>query len=200
MRKKIVYLYLIFSFICVLVRSCIKETNDGRILYVNNEHYTSIQDAIDAANNYDTIIVSQGTYYETLIIEKSIKLIAAEPNKTILAAIEQNQGQPNIIQIKTEDCTIQGFTIRRNYPRTNASGISIFYSNNTITQNNISDTSDGIYIETDSENNSVSFNTVTNSQHGIYVSASYNDVFDNWMSNNVCGIYVRHCSLNSIFL
>jgi parallel beta-helix repeat protein len=32
------------------------------------------------------------------------------------------------------------------------------------------------------------------------MSASYNDVFDNWMSNNAYGIYVRHCFLNSIFL
>jgi len=200
MQKKIVYLFLIFSFIGVLVSGCIKETNEGRILYVDSEHYTSIQDAVDAASNNDTIIVSQGTYYETIIIEKSIKLIAAEPNKTIVSASEQNLGQPYIIQIKTKGCTIQGFSIQGNYPRTNASGITIFYSNNTITQNNISDTSYGIYIETDSENNSVSFNTVTNSQHGIYISASYNDVFDNWMSNNVYGIYVRHCSLNSIFL
>jgi parallel beta-helix repeat protein len=204
MQKKLVYLSLIISFICIILSGCINNSispsNKSRILYVGKENYTSIQDAINAANDNDIIIVQNGTYYETIIIEKSIKLIGEEPQKTIITVIEENHDHPDFIQIKAKDCTIKGFTIIGDYPITTASGISIFYSNNTITQNNLYNTYYGIYIEKGSENNTVSYNDITNSYSGIYSFASHNDVFNNRMINNTYGIYLNNCYLNDIFL
>ncbi len=202
MQKKVVYLILIISSICVILSGCIEEKSStgSRILHVGKENYTSIQDAIEAANDNDTIIVHNGTYYETIIIEKSIKIIAEEPKKTIITFTEGNHDHPDFIQIKAKGCTIEGFTIIGDSPKTSASAISIFYSNNTITQNNLYNTYHGIYIETDSENNIISYNNITNSQFGIYVFASYNDVFNNRLINNTYGIYLKNCYINNIFL
>jgi parallel beta-helix repeat protein len=202
MQKKVVYQILIISFICVILSGCIEEKSStgSRILYVGKENYSSIQDAIEAANDNDTIIVNNGTYYETIIIEKSIKIIAEEPKKTIITFIEGNHDRPDFIQIKAKGCTIEGFTIIGDYPITNASGISIFYSNNTITQNDLYNTYHGIFIKSDSENNIISYNNITNSYSGIYSFASYNNVFHNRLINNTYGIYLNDCYINNIFL
>lgn len=50
----------------------------GRTLYVGGNgpnNYTKIQDAIDNANDGDTVFVYNGIYYERLFINKTINLI-----------------------------------------------------------------------------------------------------------------------------
>ena len=51
----------------------IRSTKDGNILYVGGtgpDNYTTIQDAIDDADNGDTIMVYPGHYNESLVIKK----------------------------------------------------------------------------------------------------------------------------------
>ncbi|VVB60958.1 Periplasmic copper-binding protein (NosD) [uncultured archaeon] len=202
MQKKIVYISLFISFICVIVSGCIENSpsNGGHILHVNKENYTSISDAIKAANDNDTILVSKGTYHEMIIIEKSIKLIAEEPNNTIITYIEGHHDHPDFIQINAKGCTIEGFTILGDYPLTNASGISIFTSNNTVTHNNLFNADYGICVYSHSENNILSYNTFINSNAGIFVYASHNYICNNTLINNTFGIYLNDCSFNNIFL
>jgi hypothetical protein len=99
MKKRIegvVIIYLAFLFIMPNVTPPISKDfqyiaaiDDGKILYVGGSgpnNYTSIQDALNEANEGDTIFVynDSSPYYENLIINKSIKLIGENRDTTII--------------------------------------------------------------------------------------------------------------------
>lgn len=79
--------------------------------------YTSIQDAIDAADDDDTILVAQGTYWGFGTIEnKSLTVIGVDgPSLTHIDCYFPNQGWKNGIIVKGSaswDTTVRGFTVR----------------------------------------------------------------------------------------
>ena len=135
---------LTYSTIGIGENSFIPNSNNG-ILYVGGSgpnNYTSINIAIDAANNGNTIFVYNGTYCENIIIDKSINLIGEEKNTTVI----DGKRIGNTIHIKTEDVVVSGFTI------TNSSGDSWFHagvrisaSNNTIYGNSINNNNLGVF-------------------------------------------------------
>jgi parallel beta-helix repeat protein len=84
----------------------------GNILYVGgsgSNNYTKIQDAIDDSNSGYTIFVYRGTYYENLMISKSITLQGENKENTII----DGQEQGNVIFISKDHVTIRGFTLQR---------------------------------------------------------------------------------------
>ena len=130
----------------------------GRTLYVGGtgpNNYTKIQDAINDANDGDTIFVYSGVYKENLIINKTINLIGEKRETTIINS--SNRGI--IIDIRADNVTIQNFTLQSNSPFT--TGISITSSNyNTITNTTIENCWYGIGIAGLSGNSN--YNTITN--------------------------------------
>jgi parallel beta-helix repeat protein len=73
-------------------------------------NYTTIQGAIDdlTTKNGDVIFVEKGTYYEHVIISKSISLIGEIRDTTIVDA----NGTGTAIQMTTDNASIINFTIR----------------------------------------------------------------------------------------
>ena len=60
---------------------------DGNTIYVGGSgigNYSTIQDALDVANDLDTIYVFKGKYLESLVIDKSINLIGEERDITVI--------------------------------------------------------------------------------------------------------------------
>jgi len=82
----------------------------GNTFYVGGSgagNYTAIQDAIDAADDGDTVFVFSGTYKENIELDKSLCLIGEDKNTTI---IDGNQDGCTI-NLASENTIIEKFTI-----------------------------------------------------------------------------------------
>jgi parallel beta-helix repeat protein len=180
--------------------------------------YLTIQAAIDAASPGDTIIVSSGTYYELLNIDKSLTLQGEDRDTAII----DGNGTGTVVFVSANNVAISGFTIRNssNYGcgiyltgSNNVFGGNVFEncltsirlvfsSDNTVSGNIIRNSYDnGIYLW-NSSSNVISENNVTESGAiDIEIRENSNDnIFErNILTNSeTWGIYVRSC-FNNIF-
>ena len=161
------------------------------------ENFSSIQAAIDDAGTEDghTITVDAGTYYENVVVNKSVSLIGADRNTTIIDG--GGDGYVCNVEVTVDNCEISGFTVRNG-----GYGISLWYSsNNTISNCNIiSNNYQGITCTT-SNNNTISNNSIiSNNAQGIYLYeySSNNSISNNYISNNGYGINLWATSNNKI--
>ena len=99
---------LIFTIFNIIPQIKIQTIKADILLVGEEQTYDSIQDAINDSNNGDTIIVYNRTYYENLIINKSINLIGENKKNTIIDA----NFIGNTINISTLNVTIKNFTIK----------------------------------------------------------------------------------------
>lgn len=197
---------------------------EGKTITVNDNggSYKKIQDAIDNATSGDTIRVWGGTYYENLIINKTITLIGNGTSNTIIDG--GNNG--TVIRLTADEVTIMMFTIQNsgsyycgiklegrknnkvtgctisnNNCKNNGYGIYFQHSNNNNLIKNIvrSNNYDGIFIDS-SSNNILKENTVDlNNNNGIYLDSSVNNNLSNniVITNTIFGIYLEF-SFNNI--
>jgi parallel beta-helix repeat protein len=180
--------------------------------------FDNIQEAINNASSGDTIFVHVGTYYEHVVINKTMTLVGEDNNFTIIDGYETD----NVIHIRANNVTVKNFTIRESgmYPYSgifvdhsmgnviinnkviyNYEGVSLLYSSsNVVCGNNISNNYHGIYLYS-SSNNVFSGNTIFSSNYdGIYLYYSSNNVFsgNTIFSSNYEGIYLYYSS-NNVF-
>ena len=124
----------------------------GTIFYVDDDGstgFTSIQDAIDASSDGDTIIVRPGIYTEHVSIDKSIRLIGRGTRRTIIDGNGDPNNHSSAVTITADGVKIRGFTIRNAMN----SGIYIDSANNTIAANKIVNNGlEGIYIHSGDNN------------------------------------------------
>jgi parallel beta-helix repeat protein len=69
-------------------------------------NYTRIQDAVNHANNGDTVFVYGGEYRENIVIDKAIRLVGENKSEVLLHA-----GTKDGIKIRVNSVEITGFTI-----------------------------------------------------------------------------------------
>jgi len=194
MEKKLFAGIIVFSLLVIYFSGCI----DNNL----NVNYKSIQESIDDAYDGDTIYIQSGTYYETLVINKSINLIGEDIDKTIIKCKRSCKADHvNIICINADNCTIRGFKITNTNVLSDVIGIYINSSNNTISNNIISRTNVGICFRSNSKNNDVYENNISNNQKGITLTFSYNNNIskNNISLNSVCGIGIYSSSQGNIF-
>jgi parallel beta-helix repeat protein len=154
------------------------------------DNYTTIQEAINMANEGETILVEAGTYYEHVIVNKPLSLVGENKQDTII----DGSGAETIVNIIASNITLSGFTIQNG-------GLGIYLwgsSNNVISGNDVSNNGHGIYLSY-SGDNVVSGNNVSENEHGIYLEgSSYNTLTGNDASNNGHGIYLSYSGDNVV--
>jgi parallel beta-helix repeat protein len=134
-------------------------------------NYDTIQAAIDAPQTLDghTILVDAGTYYEHVVVDKSISLNGENRDTTVI----DGNGTGNVINVTSHHVSVTGFTIQNG-----TNGILINTSNyNTISGNNLKNNSIGIHIVI-SPDNAIYHNNFINNTQQVYSDNSTN-VWDN---------------------
>ncbi len=78
----------------------------ARTLTVGESTYPTIRSAIDHSSDGDTILVKSGTYHESLIIEKSVRLVGER------FPVIDGGGKGTVIRLNAPDSSVHGFVIR----------------------------------------------------------------------------------------
>ena len=159
---------------------------DGEIFYVGGSgpnNYSSIQSAINDADDSDTIFVYNGTYFENILIDKKLHIIGEDKNDTII----DGSGIGNIVDFSADFINFCNFTIQHSGDEYANSGV-IFNSNNcSLTNVIIIETYWAIYLTHFSERNEIKNNFISNNTRGIYsfTGCKYNFISFNTIINNI---------------
>lgn len=146
--------------------------------------YSTIQTAINAAQNGTTLVVSVGTYYEQVVLNKSLSLIGVDKERTIIdgSAIfgdprnyqtgARSTGNVIAINVTADASVVSGFAIRNS-----TTGIALDHcSNSIVTGNNLTLNVNAITLDGSNlslvSDNSIYLNFVV----GIELQGAYNDI------------------------
>jgi parallel beta-helix repeat protein len=190
MKKKIFTEFMIL-FVCLSTLSAggvsaeHHSMNRGNIFYVGGSgpgNFTSIQVAINAASDGDTVFVydESSPYYENIVINKSIDLIGENRNTTIIDGSKIGC----VLTLLAEGIKISNFTIQNAgfHENDDLAGILIQSNFNLITEN----------IITTNENNENGYGI-------LLINSSFNIILNNIIQNNYhAGIQTRGGNNNSI--
>ena len=124
------------------------------------DDYPTIQEAINAAVSGDTIYVRTGTYYENVVVNKTVSLIGENTEDTII----DGGGTGRVIFVTAVNVAISGFTIRNSGYDVYDAGVWLASSGNEISDNYLSDNSWGIGMEY-ATSNMIRENSIVGSEH-----------------------------------
>lgn len=173
--------------------------NDADPTWYDANHVKTIQEGIDNATSGDTVFVYNGTYYENLVVNKTIDLIGEDRDGTII----DGGGSGDVINISADWVNISGFTVQNGGSSSSEAGIRVISGtgNNMITSNTVTNNHYGIYLDY-SNSNTLTGNTVTlcNGGYAVYIVASNgNTISNNTISSNLAsGIRFTHASKYNI--
>jgi parallel beta-helix repeat protein len=161
-------------------------------------NFTKIQDAVNGANVGDTIFVHNGTYYENVVVDKSLSIFGEDVDSTIV----WGNGTSTVISITASNVDFVGFTVRNSSIRATDSGIGIIgpSTGNVIRHNKITENGYGIGLYT-CNNTQVSDNSIfSNLYSGIQLHLSQEStISNNYILENSDGILVDSSADNIIF-
>ena len=170
---------------------------DGARTYIVDDsdfaNYNTIQEAVVAASNGDTIYIKPGEYNEEVILNRSLTLmpLTGETEPIIL----KGDGLEKGITITADGCSLQGLTMRSFL----GPAIYVQSSKNYIQKNVFENASPAILVRGSNEN-LIAENTITDSQGAVAIweNSSDNQVLKNEISGCNVSIIVREAAKNKI--
>ncbi|MGD8544883.1 MAG: NosD domain-containing protein [Candidatus Bathyarchaeota archaeon] len=170
--------------------------------------YATIQEAINAAESGDTIFVYNGTYYEEVVVNKTVSILGENSSSTIVhGTIYIQFSHVRVSRFSITDG--QGIWVEdarhcevAHVISKNSSNFGIFLSNTNnskITSNSLySNYYDGICLDHTSQNNTVSLNDIQGfNRDGIGTHTSqYNLIEANTLENGNTGLHIRYAFHN----
>ena len=220
---KIVAPLLGFVVTCLLLSTLAVSVNGAALNVGSGGQYTSITEAVNAAQSGDTITISAGTYTENIIVTKSVTIKAASPGSTVVTAADPSK---DVFLVQAKNVRVEGLTITG---ATGASGVHVDHSsacvvtgisahgndraiyldgatNCEVSSSNLADNGYGVYCD-NASNNTISSNIATGEQGGgkalgdgiyMYYSDANTITHTNLSANHVFGISLYHSSGNTI--
>jgi parallel beta-helix repeat protein len=190
-----------------LILGIVTTTAGAAVITVDSnggENYTSIQEAVNNAQNGDTILVNPGVYRENIKVDKEISIISksASEDKINYTYVMGAVLDKDIFSVESNNVTISGFYILGG-PSSEEwyeAGIYLNGADNCSLSNNALIFNDvGIAIN-DSQRNYIDNNLVSLGYSGIFVvGSSENELSDNWLATNGEGILLNNSVNNTIF-
>lgn len=188
---------------------------DGARTYIVDDdgfsNYITIQEAVSAASDGDTIYVKPGNYSEEVVLNKSLSLmpLLGESGPIVL----RGEGKETAITISSDGCLIEGLifqgysgagvkllsrgnSIKKNVfedvsPAILASGSP----ENSISENLIKNCSGGVALRDASSNNSIERNEITGCNISVFLGeADANRIVENNISDSYWGIWLDNTS------
>jgi parallel beta-helix repeat protein len=219
---KFISVVFIYIFIAIVTQA------DAAVITVdlNGEgNYSSIQEAINNAQDGDTILVSSGVYQENLEINKELTILSHSTladNRTKTYIIGAVPGD-NVFNIYSSNVTIDGFCIsggssgtdryesgiylegvqdcslKNNILIQNDLGISLNGSKDNIIVNNLASLGNYGISLTDSQRNLISKNLLVTNNQGISLDNSVNNtIVNNTADSNSIGVFLRVSKMNTL--
>ena len=149
----------------------------GEELHVGPEgDYASISDAVEAANNGDTIIVHEdATYEESVEVSKPVTIQAAEDEGPVV-----DGGYEPAFVFTANGATLQGIGIRSSQDSEDAAGIIVYSAQCLIQENEIIGDGNiiGIWLDNGAHDNQIIDNSIENVSAGIILEPGchHNDI------------------------
>jgi parallel beta-helix repeat protein len=199
MKKKVAAFWLslvmMLGVIVIVIEIC--EPVSGNVLYVGGTepgNFSKIQDAINASQDGDTVFVYSGTYYENIVVNKSINLTGENKQNTFINGGDKG----DTINVSANWVNITGFNITNNFTLNYWNGLFVYFSSNCSIADNIIFTNDlwyGIFLLS-SSNNEIINNNISDNFYGMLLRRSSNNNItnNNFSSNYMCGIAIEENS------
>ncbi|MEJ2126009.1 MAG: NosD domain-containing protein [Candidatus Bathyarchaeota archaeon] len=195
MKTKVVPLLVLVVFLFLTLTVSVAGANSSPKTITVPDDYETIQEAIDLANNGDTIAVTAGTYNEEWVsVNKSVSVIG-DNQKTVLH-YHSSLG----FVVTADNVHIDGFTVTGS-EATQGYGISIsgakgcVITNNQLTENHV-----GISVYGNSSGNTVSENIVAHNNRSIELINAHNNMIteNNITTGLISGISLDESTGNTI--
>lgn len=189
------------------------------------ENYSSIQEAIDNAQDGDTILVNPGVYQENIKVDKEVSIISnsASEGRIIRTYVLGAVPDDDVFYVNSSNVTIEGFYISggpsgedmyevgiyldgvencslvNNALILNSVGIALSESHRNVLENNlVSLGRQGIILDS-SEENILSENIVLTNDQGILLNSSANNtLINNTAGSNTVGVFLGMSDMNEL--